>query len=90
MLQHFLHIEWRYQDDEREEEPAEFILPPVETLTALHELCLMGDLEELQEQLAALAQAEERYRPFVTKIQGFVRQFKLTAIKKLLEEYVRT
>jgi hypothetical protein len=83
-------LEWIYQSDVKEEnKPADFILPPGETLTALLEMAQRGDVEALQEYLANLAQLHKQFTPFVCKLQELHRQFKIDDMLELLEGYLK-
>jgi len=72
-LQQLLALEWRTQETVAEAgaeaEPTAFILPPAETLEALLDLAMTGDVEALREQLVGLAQADEKFKPFVAHLQ---------------------
>ena len=69
-------------------EPTAFVLPPAEVLEALLDLAMTGDVEALREQLAGLAQADEKLRPFVAHLQQLAQGFKLNRICELLEAYL--
>ena len=91
-LQQLLDLEWRVQETvaeaEAEAEPTAFVLPPAETLEALLDLAMTGDVEALREQLAGLAEADEKFKPFVGQLQQLAQGFKLNRICELLEAYL--
>ncbi len=91
-LQQLLAIEWLFQEvdskSDMADKDAEFILPPVETLQALLNLTMLGDVEELRAHLTKLAQTDNKYQPFVAQLQSLAQEFKLNAINVLLEEYL--
>jgi PAS domain S-box-containing protein len=91
-LQRLLNVEWLYSQtvDQagRDDKPLEFVLPSARTLAELLDRATMGDIEELEEQLTELAQSDEKYLPFVTKLRRLARNFELNRICALLEEYL--
>ncbi len=90
-LQRLLHLEWRYQESvEPGDQPAEFILPPADTLQELLDLSDGGDAEELQQRLTALMEVDGKYGPFVKQFYQLAGELKLDAISELLEEYCET
>ena len=89
-LQRLLDIEWQYrlEDGAETDEAVDFIAPPAETLAHLLDLVQLGDVEELQNQLVALAQADSAYKPFSRTFQHLARAFELNTIKTRLQEYL--
>ncbi|MFQ5407247.1 MAG: ATP-binding protein, partial [Anaerolineales bacterium] len=86
-LQRLLGLEWQYS----QKSPfsgGEFILPPAETLQALLDVTLTGDVETLREELIELAQADEKFGPFVNQLQQLAQGYKLKRIRELLREYL--
>ena len=91
-LQQLLGIEWQYQKTvsfEDETEVKAFIAPPAKTVKTLLDLAMMGDLEELQNRLKALAQSDEQMKPFVMRMQKLVQEFKINNLKEVLQEYLK-
>ena len=62
-------------------------LPPAQTLETLLAFAEIGDILELRNALDALAQ-EAPLIPFVSGLSGLAEQFKLDAIRQLLEGYL--
>ena len=89
LLQRFLKIEWQYEEssDKTEKKAAAFVLPPSETLKMLLDLAVIGDLEELVNQVEELAQSDEAFMPFAEKLQKLANGFRINEIRRLLEEY---
>ena len=89
-LRRWLRLTWRYADAAPPAEAsaaAELILPPAQTLQALHAFALIGDIMAIRHALDDLAQ-EARLIPFVTSLKGLAQQFKLDAMRQLLEGYL--
>ncbi len=91
-LQHLLGLEWLYQEQTQDEtgQPAQYVLPPPETLEALLEVVMGGDVQELREHLAALAQADEKFQPFVNDLQQLAQGFQLNRIRDLLKGHLES
>ncbi len=88
-LQRLLQFEWLYQengDTTAEIEPIPSQLPPKHIINALLDLTLMGDLEELQEQLTALAQSDRSYSRFTSELLQLSHRFQLNQIEQRLKE----
>jgi signal transduction histidine kinase len=61
------------------------VFPPLADLKKLHELTLMADIDELEEHAAILAK-DVKLKAFVTKMQAFLKKYKVGQLKKWLEE----
>jgi predicted ATPase/signal transduction histidine kinase/CheY-like chemotaxis protein len=81
-LQHYLNLTWVYKVT-AEPDATQMVFPPVAELEKLYELSLMGDVNELQEQLAILA--DVKLKPFVTKMQAFLKKYQLEKLSEWLE-----
>ncbi|MEN8218004.1 MAG: ATP-binding protein [Pseudomonadota bacterium] len=66
-----------------EPDATQIVFPPVAELEKLYELSLMGDVNELHEQLAILA--DVKLKPFVTKMQVFLKKYQLEKLSEWLE-----
>jgi len=88
-LQHHLNLTWVYRDKEVEEnQPTQIIFPPLTELEKLHELSLMGDIEELEEQADILGKSDVKLKPFVTKMQAFLKKYQINELEKWLEKAI--
>ena len=89
-LQHHLNLTWIYGESKTETaEPnpaAQMIFPPVAELQKLYEFSLMGDIDELEQQITLLAESEAKLKPFVTKTQTFLKKYQLDELSEWLEE----
>jgi len=93
-LQQLLNLTWDYGESKTETaEPtpaAQMIFPPVAELQKLYELSLMGDIDELEQQIALLAGSEAKLKPFATKILAFLNKYQLDELSEWLEAEIRT
>jgi CheY-like chemotaxis protein len=88
-LQHHLNLTWVYgnklPETTEESSIAPMIFPPINELKKLYELTLMADIDELEEHVTILAK-DEKLKPFVTKMQAFLKKYQVGQLKKWLEE----
>ncbi|MDM8527562.1 PAS domain S-box protein [Anaerolineales bacterium HSG24] len=94
-LQQLLNLTWIHEDKKNEEETTTengisqpMIFPPITELEQLYELSLMGDINELEEQVAILAKSDVTLKPFVTKIQVFLKNYQMGKLSNWLEEEI--
>ncbi len=93
LLEQQLQLRWIYAEPEdgpdvsQEAKPLLFPPPAVE-LTALYELIQLGKLRQFRERLSELEQGETEYRPFIKKLQGLARGYKIRQIQTLLQHYL--
>jgi|GEM_PF-822221 len=83
-LQQLLHLTWIYEtntDTHSEKNIDEMILPSPTTLTTLHKLALMGDINGLKTQVSFLIKSDGKYKPFVIKMQYFITNYKMKELK---------
>ncbi len=73
-----------------ENHAAPMVFPPIAELEKLYELSLMGDIGELEEQVAILAESDVKLKPFVTKMQAFLEKYQLEKLGDWLEEEIST
>jgi len=87
-LQHHLNLTWIYGDkiEEAVEETTSLVFPPVAELEKLYELSLIGDICELEEQVAILAKSDVKLKSFVTKMQIFLKKYQVDELSEWLEE----
>jgi PAS domain S-box-containing protein len=85
-LQHHLNLTWVYRDKIKETARlTQMVFPPVAELEKLYELSLMGDVHELKEQAAILAESDVKFKPFVTQMQTFLEKFQMNKLTEWLE-----
>lgn len=88
-LHELLNVQWIYRDALDTDADAPNIidgkLPPNEMLHTLLELAQIGDILELRRQLAALAEANAAWQPFLSPLQQLARQFRIVDIRMKLE-----
>lgn len=61
--------------------------PPRQALDALHALALRGNMRDVMEYAEPLAQAEQRYQPFVAQLRRLTQSFQTKALLGLIEQY---
>jgi signal transduction histidine kinase/FixJ family two-component response regulator len=80
-LQHHLNLTWLYGKSKKEAAEENhatlLVFPPVVELERLIELSLMGDIDELEEQSAILAESDVKLKPFVTQVQAFLKKYQV-------------
>jgi PAS domain S-box-containing protein len=88
-LQHHLNLTWVYFDKIKEtadkNQATQMLFPPVAELERLYKLSLTGDIDELKEQAAILAESDVSLKPFVTKMQAFLKKFQMNKLTEWLE-----
>jgi signal transduction histidine kinase/ligand-binding sensor domain-containing protein len=88
-LQEHLNLTWVYGDKVKktaeESHATQIVFPPVAELEKLYELALMGDVNELEEQVAILAESDIKLKSFVTKIQAFLKKYQIDKLSEWLE-----
>jgi CheY-like chemotaxis protein len=89
-LQSLLELEWLYQaaPAASKPEPGDLVLPPEEVLRALLDSTMMGDVTRLNEQLADMRQADEKFAPLAAQLQPLAQQFKFNTIRALLQGHL--
>ena len=90
-LQHHLNLTWLYENKlqkiAEEKTTAPLILPPMVELEKLYKLTLMGDIDELEQHTAILAE-DVKLKTFVSLMQDFLKKYKIGQLKKWLEEKI--
>jgi len=87
-LQKLLGIQWVYREElnaAAASNLAHIVYPSVNMLQTLLELAQMGDILELRQQLAVLADANAAWQPFLRPLQQLAQQFQMTEIRAQLE-----
>jgi two-component system sensor histidine kinase ChiS len=65
------------------------ILPPIEQLEILYELIKMGDIATFRGQLKAIVALDQKFGPFVAKLNQLSKGFQMTKIRRCLEGYLK-
>ena len=84
-LRKLLKLIWVYGDNKIKETAEEnhatrMVFPPIAELERLYEFSLMCDIDELEEQAAILAESSVKLKPFVTKMQAFLKNYQLNEL----------
>ena len=62
--------------------------PPLEEITALHELAMMGDIRGIQEQAERLEQLDEQLAPFARQLHQLAKGFQEKQILEFVKKYM--
>ncbi len=65
-----------------------FVAPPLEELTALYELAMMGDIRGIQEQAKRLQQLDEQFIPFAKQLRQLAKGFQEKQILEFVRKYM--
>ncbi len=96
-LQEYLKLDWIYQDL-AESSAADLgtkptavqtlIAPPREEIEILYELAMLGNMKKIRQRAIYLAELDQQYASFATKLQDLARGFQEKAIVNLVEQYL--
>ncbi|MFQ3679412.1 MAG: ATP-binding protein [Pseudanabaenaceae cyanobacterium] len=92
-IQKLLHLEWEYATPAIPEPTANtstLLVPDAATLHKLLQLANRGRLAAIEEQVAALAQANPAYQTFVTQISQFTQDFEIEKLQAFLQAALPT
>jgi signal transduction histidine kinase len=64
----------------------EMALPPQEEIRVLQRLALAGNMRDIRDYAAHIAQLDERYRPFAARLQVLAKDYQSKAIVSLVEQ----
>ncbi len=89
-LQQLLNLTWVYQEKIKEtafdfNTSQVMVFPPLEKMKNLHEFSLMGDVNELKKQAIILIDSDVSLKPFVAKMQAFLKKYQLNKLIEWLE-----
>jgi hypothetical protein len=65
------------------------IPPPMEELTLLNELAMIGDIMELRERIEAIDNLDPQFAPFAAKVRKLARDLNILEIQRFLKPYLR-
>ncbi len=86
-----LNLTWdKVKKTNEENLTTQIVFPPIAELEKLYELSLMGDIDELEEQIAILAESYLKLKPFVTQIQAFLKKYQVNELSEWLEGKITT
>ena len=89
-LQQHLNLTWIYGNKVKETAEEDsisqpMVFPPSEEMKAFYELSMMGDVNKLRKQVATLAESDVKLKPFVTKMQAFLKKYQVDELGEWLE-----
>jgi hypothetical protein len=93
LLEVYLKVEWVYEgrveapNSRRVEE--QLIPPPKEKMEVLLDLAMRGNMRGIREQAEQIAQLDEKYLPFASKLEESARNYEEKAILSLLKELMQ-
>ena len=93
LLQKHLNLTFQYAaEKERAEEkafdPRSLIPPPLEELTVLQELALMGDMKAIVSRADHFESLGDQYRPFARRLSHLAEAFEDRQIRALVQRYL--
>ncbi|HEX6708255.1 MAG TPA: PAS domain S-box protein [Albitalea sp.] len=84
-----LQLSWVYEAEDEKPAPGSMVLPPREHMQALHHLAMMGNMREIRQHAAQIAEMDSRYRPFADKLDRMAQGFESGAIRRFVEMHLR-
>ncbi|MCK5877191.1 MAG: response regulator [Candidatus Marithrix sp.] len=86
-LQQYLNLDWIYEDKVKKPENnlASMAFPPNTELKKLYELSLNGDIDEFEEYIVILSEADVKLKPFVAKVQSFLKKYQMYELNEWLD-----
>ncbi len=64
------------------------VTPPPDEMAVLHRLVQLGNMRDIQQRAAHLAQLDPRYRPFAAQLQRLAKGFQSLALLQLVEHHL--
>jgi len=84
-----LDLEWDYATQEPREFHETVLQPPPQAdLAALYRLAQLGDVQQIQQHAAQLAEREAQYRPFAERLQQLAAELRSKAVLQLIKQYL--
>ncbi len=83
-LQQHLNLKWVYGNKQTAQP---MVFPPAEEMAVLYDLSQMGDIDEIEERVAALEQSNPSLKPFAKQMQHLIKGYQLNKISELLEAH---
>ncbi|MEB3831592.1 hybrid sensor histidine kinase/response regulator [Phormidium sp. CCY1219] len=100
LLENHLNLSWKYERSPASELPedsppdsspkasSDLLPPPMEELEILFDLAQKGRVIKIQERAEALAQNEEKLKPFARQLITLARDFKIQKIRQFIGDYL--
>jgi hypothetical protein len=70
------------------DEAAPLVVPPEAEMQVLYRIARIGNMQDIRNYAAHLAELDERYRPFSEKLSALAKGYQSKAILKLAQQYV--
>jgi PAS domain S-box-containing protein len=87
-----LKLNWTYEPQAapfaEEEAAGPLVAPPAPELERLHRLARLGDMRNIVQWAAQVAELDERYRPFADQLRLMAKGYQSKAILSLVEQYL--
>jgi len=88
-----LHLKWIHgqthaQPAEADSADGVLVPPPPVEMDTLHRLAMAGNMRDIREFAAQLAQLDGRYRPFAARLRDLAEAYQSKAIVSLVEQYM--
>jgi len=88
-LQRYLSVEWIYEDVVSSTvSTAPLILPSKDIIENLFELAMSGDVRTIKEQVAKLAEEDQKFATFAAELNQFIKRFEVNKMCDFLESYL--
>ncbi len=87
-----LQLDWTYAAPpagaEEHAAPGPLLAPPAQEMAILHRLAREGNMRDIVQRAAHLAELDERYRPFAEQLQLLAKGYQSKAILNLVEQHM--
>jgi CheY-like chemotaxis protein len=87
-----LKLNWTYEPkaapSAQEEAAGPLVAPPAPELERLHQLARLGDMRNIVQWAARVAELDERYRPFADQLRLMAKGYQSKSILSLVEQYL--
>jgi CheY-like chemotaxis protein len=86
-----LKLNWTYEPkaaSAKDEVVGPLVAPPQEELERLHQLARFGNMRDIVQWAAQVAELDERYRPFAEQLRLMAKGYQSKAILSLVEQYL--
>ncbi len=87
-----LQLDWTYAAPpagaEEHAAPGPLLAPPAQEMAILHRLAREGNMRDIVQHAAHLAELDERYRPFAEQLQLLAKGYQSKAILNLVEQHM--
>jgi hypothetical protein len=66
------------------------VVPPLEELEVLYRLAWLGNMQDILERTAYLADLDQRYGPFVSQMRTLAKGYQSKAIRLFVEQHLNS